>query len=101
MFTNKSVEPLPPLSVDIDKELGPDLALHRPINASNVRKHAREFGAEKAVDADDRTYWATDDDAKRMTLEIDMEGPVEINALVLGEAAGMTGRVRAYKVEGQ
>jgi hypothetical protein len=97
----KNTPRLPPLSTADDTDLGPDLALHRPVNPGNVRNRSREFGGEKALDNDGATYWATDDNARRATLEVDMEGPVDINALVLEEAAGHTGQVQEYKVEAQ
>ena len=101
MFDNKSVKPSPPLSTDKDPRMGPDLALHRPVNTSNVRGNTREFGGEKAVDGNDKTYWATNNDVTNATLEIDMEGPVNINAVSIGEAAGLEQRIQEYKVEGQ
>ncbi|HSC39972.1 MAG TPA: discoidin domain-containing protein, partial [Chitinophagaceae bacterium] len=100
-FNNKSVKPLPPLPTETDKSTGPDLALHRPVNTSQVRGSTREFGGEKAVDGNDKTYWAINDDNTKATLEIDMEGPVDINAVSIGEAAGMEQRIQEYKVEGQ
>ena len=36
-----------------------------------------------------------------MTLEVDMEGPVEVDALSIEEAAGMTGRVKEFTVDAQ
>jgi hypothetical protein len=101
LFNNKSVKPLPPLPTETDKLTGPDLALHRPVNTSQVRGNTKEFGGEKAVDGNDKTSWATNDDITKATLEIDMEGPVEINAVSIGEAAGMEQRIQEYKVEGQ
>jgi alpha-L-fucosidase len=113
---------LPARQRDDDPVLGPDLALHRPVNTSSVRKaplHAdgsRDFGGECAIDGDDKTYWSPADPSVRdeenrrnsndrppraATLEIDMEGPVRINALSLGEAPGFEQHVQAYKVEGQ
>ncbi len=86
---------------DVDPELGPNLALHRPVNASNVRNHDRQFGGEKAVDGAGHAYWSVDDDALPASLELDMEGPVDINALELREPAALQGHVLAYKVEGQ
>ncbi len=62
---------------------------------------AREFGGEKAVDGDDQTYWATNDGAARAVLEVDMEGPVQINAAAIGEAIGHESNVQEYKIEGQ
>jgi hypothetical protein len=100
-FNNKQVKPSPPLKTAPDKLLGADLALHRPVNTNQVRNNQRQFSGEKAVDADPATYWATNDSSKRATLEIDLEGPVVINALDIAEAAGMEQRVLEYKVEGQ
>ncbi len=101
MVANKSVPPLPPLRTDNDNVLGPDLALHRPVNTSNVRGTTREFGGERAVNADSTTYWATNDDVTEADLIVDTEGPLEINAVALEEATGLEGRVQEYKVEGQ
>ena len=100
-IVGKNTPRLPDLSRDDDPVLGPDLALHRPINTGNVRDRDRRFGGEKAVDGDPKTYWATDNDARRQTLEVDMEGPVTLNTLVLEEATGLTNHVEEYKVEGQ
>jgi hypothetical protein len=100
-FPGKSTPPLPALRAVVDPVLGPDLALHRPVNATIARDDAREFAGEKAVDGDDRTYWLPADDAKHVSLEIDTEGPLQINALSLSEVRGMESRVQEYKVEGQ
>jgi len=96
--------PLPPWPRNYDPVLGLDLAVHRPVNTSNVREGGREerqFGGEKAVDGIGQLYWATDLPDDRITLELDMEGPVDINALDLSEAPGFLGRVQEYKVEGE
>lgn len=99
-FNNKRVQPTPPLKTAPDQVLGADLALHRPINSNQMRNNLRQFAGEKAVDADPATYWATNDGSLPATLEIDMEGPVVINALLLSEVAGKE-QVLEYKVEGQ
>jgi F5/8 type C domain len=79
---------------------GEDLALGQPVDASNVRDGKAEFSGEMAVDDDDKTYWATKNETSPATLEIDMDGPTEINSVAIEEATGMTGRVQEYKVEG-
>jgi hypothetical protein len=99
-FPDKSTPQLPEVKAPVDPALGPDLAFHRPVNTSNVRGNTREFGGERALDGDDVTYWATNDNAARATFEVDMEGPVDINALSISEALGGQ-RVQEYKVEGQ
>lgn len=90
-----------PLKKEADPLLGPDLALHRPVNANHIRGNTREFDGEKAVDGNNTTYWAVDDGVTSATLEIDMENPVEINAIGIDEVAILGQRVQEYKVEGQ
>lgn len=98
MFPNKLVNVLP-VKRDHDKELGLNLAFARPVNTSNVKGSTSEFGGEKAVDSNIDTYWCTADGVTNATLEIDMEGPVNMNTLQLSEAIG--GHVEEYKVEAQ
>jgi hypothetical protein len=98
---SEPVTPLPPFPTDVDPVLGPDLAIHRPVDTSELRGHSPEFGGEKALDANPKTYWATDDDSRQVTFIADLEGPLEINAIVIEEASDHQGQVQAYKVEGQ
>jgi hypothetical protein len=77
-----------------------NLALDRPVLTSNIRGGDRTFAGWQALDNDDATFWATDDGTTRATLELDTEGALEINLVEIAEAAGHTGRVQAYKVEG-
>ena len=95
--------PAPPAEMiyDNDPELGRDLAMYRPVNASNARGTTQTFGPEKALDGDPDTFWAVDDTASRATFEVDTEGPLDITALEICEANGYEGRVQAYTVEGQ
>jgi hypothetical protein len=81
--------------------LGKDLALEQPVSASSVRDDKDEFAGDMALDGNEKTYWATKDGTTNATLEIDMDGPTEINSLAIEEAAAMTNRVQSYKVEGQ
>ncbi|HEX7470270.1 MAG TPA: discoidin domain-containing protein [Verrucomicrobiae bacterium] len=97
----KSIQSQSERRADVDKVLGRDFALHQPVNTGNMRGGKREFSGEMAVDGNDKTYWATDDGASRATIELDMDGPTEINALALEEASGLTGHVQEYKVEAQ
>jgi hypothetical protein len=99
-FATNDAPRLPEWRGEIDAKLGEDLAIHRPVNAS-ARENMRDFGGEKAVDGDGNTYWATNDNPRRATLEIDMEGPVEINALALEEPNGLVNQIQQYRVEGQ
>jgi len=99
-FANKSVPRLPEVPSQANQMLGRNLALHRPTNPSSVRGNSAQFGGENAVDGNANTYWQPNG-TNNAYLEIDTEGPLDINALSLEEAVGMTGRVQQYKVEGQ
>jgi hypothetical protein len=101
LFEDPTLKKLPDLKYAEDPELGRDVAMYRPVNASSVRGGTRKFGAEKALDGNPTTYWATDDSASQPTFEVDMEGPVEISAAEICEANGFEGRILTYKVEGQ
>ncbi|HET9571670.1 MAG TPA: alginate lyase family protein [Bacteroidales bacterium] len=100
-FQNKNIEKSPAQSTDKDPVLGFDLAIHRPVNTSNNRGNSVEFSGDRALDGNPQTYWMTDDGVTSRKLEIDTEGPVEINALDISEAASIGSRVLKYKVEGQ
>jgi hypothetical protein len=101
MFTNKSVKPLPPLPKDTDPVMGENLALHRPVSASNTRGNTTQFIPERALDGNPTTYWATNDNITTATFELDMENPVDVNAVELTEVMELGPRIQAYKVEGQ
>ena len=71
------------------------------MNGTAGRDGTREFALEKAVDANPATAWSPAGDKRHPTIEIDMEGPVDINALAIEEAPDAAGRIKEYKVEAQ
>lgn len=85
----------------MNEGIGDDFALNQPVSASSVRDDKEEFAGDMAIDGNPKTFWATADGQTNATLEIDMDGPTEINSAVIEEADGMTNRVQAYKIEGQ
>jgi len=96
----KRIKQLPVRRPPVDRALGPDEGFLRLANPSNVRNRSAEFAAENAMDDRDRTYWATDDGVTSATLEVDLEGPVAINAVEVREPKNLQ-HVREYKVYGQ
>ncbi|MFC1539044.1 discoidin domain-containing protein [Candidatus Latescibacterota bacterium] len=101
-YINKYLKPMPEIEPDIDKVLGVNKAFHKLANTSNVRDGSTwEFRGERTFDGDDATYWATDDAITEARLEVDTEGPIEINAIEIKEANGFENRVQEYRIEGQ
>jgi hypothetical protein len=98
---DKTLRKLPDLVYSNDPELGSNVALYRPVNPSSVRGRKQEHGAEKALDGNPATYWAPNDKDTNRTFEVDTEGPLDISAAEICEAAGFEGRVQEYKIEGQ
>ena len=68
---------------------------------SNIRGGDRNFAGWQALDDDDATYWAIDDNALPARLEFDTEGSIDINAIELAEAQ-RTSKIacRRTRVEG-
>lgn len=96
MFPNKQVK-ASPVETDYNKPPGLNLALNRPVNTSNVKGNSREFGGEKAIDGNSSTYWCAGEGITNATIEIDMEGPVDINTFQFSEALGQ--HINSYKIE--
>ncbi len=100
-FKNKHEQPTPPLKGEPDPELGADLGLFKSVSADNERNGSRQFAAERANDADEHSYWATDEGITTAAIIIDTEGPLEIDAIKINEANLSGCRVLGYKLESQ
>ena len=72
------------------------LAIGGKATASNVYQKMAEFGADKAIDDEDDTRWATDAGIHDAWLEVDMGRPVTINRAVVSEVID---RVQAYELQ--
>jgi len=76
-----------------------NLAEQTKIEATNVRGRAAQFAAEKAIDADTGTYWATDDDVTTASLTIDFGKPTRFNRFLAQEYIRLGQRVKSFTVE--
>lgn len=76
-----------------------DLAKKTKASASNVRGKSKEFGADKALDGDKNTYWATDDEEKTASLTIDFGAPKAFNRFLAQEYIRLGQRVKAFTIE--
>ena len=78
---------------------GTNFAAGKKATASNIRGKDSKFGADKALDADAKTYWATDDGVTNASLEVDLGGEKEFNVIRTEEMISLGQRVEKYKVE--
>ncbi len=99
LFSDDSVKRLHEFHDALQKIFGTDFAAGKSAVASNVRGGDDAFGADKALDADKNTYWATDDGVTNATLEVDLGGEQEFNVVRLEEMITLGQRVAEYKIE--
>ena len=70
------------------------------INSSNTRGNADIFSANNLLDGMDSTYWATDDNIKKATLEVSVPQPVTVNIVEIKEYTPLGQRVSGFSLEG-
>jgi len=77
----------------------PSLTNGRKAVASNVFQGDARYGADKAVDGNLETRWATDSGIKSAWLEVDLGQPTVIGRAVIDQAYPELGRCRKYAIE--
>jgi alpha-L-fucosidase len=85
------------LKTYLDEAFSVNLAEKASAKATNTR--GRAYSAQKAIDGDLGTYWATDDDVLAASLELDFGEPTEINAVLIQEYIPLGQRVRSFSIE--
>ena len=72
------------------------LSTAKKVKASNVYQNMRQYSADKAVDDDPATRWATDTGTKQAWLEIDLGKSTTFNNVVINEEFD---RVQQYELQ--
>ena len=67
--------------------------------ASNVYQNQPEYGADKAVNGNSDTRWATDNGIKSAWLELDLGKPSTFSRAVIKQAYPELGRIRKFAIE--
>jgi alpha-L-fucosidase len=76
-----------------------NLSENAKAEASNVRGKDKKYGASKAVDDNNDTYWATDDEVREASFTIDFGKPTTFNRFLVQEYIRLGQRVKAFTVE--
>ncbi|HQU84941.1 MAG TPA: alpha-L-fucosidase [Pyrinomonadaceae bacterium] len=69
------------------------------IIASNIRGKDKTFSAEKLLDNDFETFWATDDNVRNAEFTLDFGKVTEINTVVLQENIVLGQRVKRFSIQ--
>jgi len=72
------------------------LIAQKPATASDVHGNQTEYGADKAVDGDSQTRWATNDGTSECWLEADAGAPVTFSSIRICEFAP---RIQKFQIE--
>jgi alpha-L-fucosidase len=83
----------------VNESFAVNLALNKKVSASNVRGKLGKFAAAMAVDGNNNTYWATNDNTKAASLTIDLGKPTLFNRFLVQEYIRLGQRVKAFTVE--
>lgn len=83
---------------DISPRSGPSLP-EAIAKASNVFQNWAGYGAEKAIDGDETTRWATDAGVYSAWLEVDLGKPKKINGVRIMEADEFGKRIKRFALE--
>ncbi len=75
----------------------PSLTFGKEARASNVYHQDEQWSPKSAVDGDDSTRWATDDDAHQAWLEVDLDSEQTFRSAMLSEA--YPNRVRRFDLQ--
>ena len=73
------------LAADTPPPYKPPLTENKPAKASSVHGNDTNFGADKAIDGDEHTRWATSDATRECWLEVDLEKTQTIRRLAIKE----------------
>lgn len=68
-------------------------------SASNWRGNSPKYVAEKTIDGNKETYWATDDSVKKASIEFAFKKPTAFNRVLLQEYIKLGQRVKSFIVE--
>ncbi len=87
------------MAVAIKETFAVNLVENATAEADNVRGNASKFGADKAIDNDKNTYWATDDSVTTASTTIDLGNPTLFNRFLVQEYIRLGQRVKSFTVE--
>jgi alpha-L-fucosidase len=80
---------------------GRSLTEGKKATASNVYRNEEAFAAKMAVDNDEATRWATDDDTANCWLEVDLGKPKTFDRAMIDECVDYGVRVKAFQLQYQ
>ena len=85
----------------IEADFAHNLVTDASITASNIRENHKFFSAEKTIDNDKNTYWATDEGVTEASIDINFTKPTTFNRFMAQEYIPLGQCVKKFKLEYQ
>ncbi len=98
-FEEKDVRRLHEMAGEIRRIFSVSLAARARAESESVRGNSPLYAASRVLDENDETYWATDDEVRSASLQLDLDGTRTFDVIRLQEPVGLGQRVKAYHVE--
>ncbi len=98
LFHENDVAALKGFRKILDSVFAVNLAENESISADSFRGNSTTYNAEKAIDADAETFFATDDGVTSATLEMELPQEKTLNYIVLQEYIRLGQRVEIFTV---
>ena len=89
------------LTAQLKEDFADNLASNSKATADHVRGNASKYNANKAVDGNKDTYWATDDAVRNASITIDLEKPTVFNRFLVQEYLPLGQRVKKFSLEAE
>jgi alpha-L-fucosidase len=99
LFHEKDVESLRGFKKLLDTEFARNLANGAKVTATSVRGDSKRFAGLNVTDENKETYWATDDDKIKESIEIDLKREVPVKYIVLQEYIKLGQRVKSFSAD--
>lgn len=93
------VKRLQEMTAVLKADFADNLAKDASVTATNVRGKANKFSPDNLTDADNMSYWATDDSVKVASFIVDLGKPMDFNRILLQEYIRLGQRVKRFSVE--
>ena len=78
---------------------GESLTTKKKVKASNVYQNDKQHGADKGVDGEEETRWATDGSAKQCWLEVDLGKDQTFDRAIIMECVQFGVRVKSFELQ--
>ena len=97
LIHENDVKRLMELKFYLDSAFSLNLATNASVTSSQTR--GKNYGAEKVIDNDPHTYWATENGVLNASIELDFGRSCEINTVLLQEFIPLGQRVKAFSID--